>query len=235
MIGRVRVPALKERLFFFGGDDTPPWITDLSKGMAGWRVGLDRDGNVYLLGFDRDSFDRIVAECDGGEYPLVHRFSPEGALLGSSLPITVDASSEELLSAAVWSLLNQPGNFVVTPGGDVWVAWITLPVGGVGETPPARLFHMKPNGVAVSVELEPLEAGALFSGLVEHSATGEVLIEWKSHREGTGFETTLETAGGAIFGRGHYPGQVMGLDDDSVVTAAFAGGVHSLFLTPVLQ
>lgn len=65
-------------------------LLTLSEPVAAFRLGIDREGVIHILGLREPDFRAV----DVGQH-VVHRFSPEGALLGSYLPMKLDPTTAE--------------------------------------------------------------------------------------------------------------------------------------------
>jgi hypothetical protein len=207
----------------------------LEKKIAAYKFGIDSLGNYSILGLDETSFWKVQRDHSSGEYMLLHKFSAKGRYLGSFLPMPIDASSQDSRTRQFASPMHQPGNFAVSSSGDVWLLWFEFPPLGSESGISSRLFHVDPKGAFSQSKPQAPVSGCFIVGLVDHSESHGVLLEWRGGNSVGRIEAILASPDGVVFARGDYPGRVMSISDGEVITAVkgLVEGRLSVIVVPI--
>jgi hypothetical protein len=195
----------------------------LSAPIAAFRVGFDREGVIHILGLREPDFRAVdVGRQKKGTYPVVHRFSPEGALLGSYLPMELDPTTPETHTNTIGNPFHAQGNFVVEPDGTAWVAWYHFPPPAEGGCLPFEIYRVSPDGeLASGLPVAPPAAQeCCFHGLLTTEQASGVAMVWTCLG---GAETVLVDSGSRELYRGQLAGGVLALREGCLVVGARVG------------
>ncbi len=195
----------------------------LSEPVAAFRLGLDGQGTLYILGLREPDFrDVDVGRQRKGTYPVVHRFSREGALLGSYLRLELDPTTPESHANTVGNPFHARGNFAVESDGTAWVVWYHFPPPAEAGCLPFEVCRVSPDGAAVC-GLPPGTAaaqGCCFDGLlpVEEGSGVAMVLSCPDDSE-----TLVVDSRGRELDRGPAVGRVLAFRGGRVLAGARVG------------
>ncbi len=152
----------------------------LDKPVQAWRIELDQEGDMYLLGLEMGIYRQIIGRGGAGEKAnLIHRFDALGNWKASYLPVTIPATQPEL-DARIFNSFGDRANFLVESPGLVWflqtVPDITRPVWDWERT----LYRVTEAG-AEPVECQAPTANSFLLGV--HRDSGRTVLEWASRSD----------------------------------------------------
>jgi hypothetical protein len=191
--------------------------------VAAFKGGVDREGNLYVLGLDEETYRKVDPgneKRERGRYNIVHRFSRNGGYIGSAMPVELDPTTTETHMWTIAGPLHHPGNFAVTPEGEVWVVWFQFPPPTDGGGLSSEVYRLGSAGDIMRISFPDYAKCALL-GVFETSNTSEAAFSWGCTEDG---DSVVTDAVGGVLYRSR-SGQVLAMSED---TAIF-GGVGRVF------
>lgn len=184
------------------------------------RLRIDSTGNIYLLGILDSDYQRITEQALPGDCPLLHKFTPDGTHMYSTLLRNIDPAPDRY-SATYTGPVIAPSNFAVSPGGETWILWNGVDIDSTdvsSNAPDSILFNIDPEGAVTEADPAPPESGYILTGLIKNTDSSGVLFEWKNTASKTETDTILTTPEGVIVVKGKFPGRVMSVNDELILT-----------------
>ena len=214
-------------LIFSDSDSfSDPVVVPLETKIAGDRLRVDASGNFYLLGLAEDEYRETIQNQHPGDCPLLHKFSPNGDHIYSTLIRPVDASKGKF-SFSYTSPLLATSNIAVSADGEVWMLWAHFTGEEIGF-PVTSLYNISPGGELRIIDQEPPESGYTLIGIVKNVDTFEVLFEWKRNNPDVEMNTILVGSDGNIVFKENIKGKILTVDNDTIVTTAYKDNKHHL-------
>jgi hypothetical protein len=197
-----------------------PDIIWLDRKIPAERLRIDSSGNFYLLGMTESDYERTFGQSLPGDCPLLHKFTPDGIHVYSTLVRHIDPTPDRYSETYKGPILAL-SNFAVSPEGEAWMLWNNVEIDKTGKnknSPETDLFYINPAGEVNEADPDPPERGYILTGLIENTDSSEVLFVWKSTSPDTETDTIVTSPEGTTVVKGNFPGRVLSVNNELIIT-----------------